>query len=128
MLIKQSYWFGSRTSKDTARKTIFPRSWNIIESSKRPSKYHLSINFLAEKKAVFPITEKLNTRTSQQRVNIIFPSTFWLKKDRISHFRKDQNKNFSVISKYHLSSNFLAQKRPYFSLPKRPKQERFSNL
>ena len=34
---------------DTARKTIFPRSWNIIESSKN-------------------------------HVNIIFPSTFWLKK------------------------------------------------
>ena len=50
---------------DTARKTIFLRSWNIIESSKRPRKYHLSINFLAEKKTVFPITEKFKTRTSQ---------------------------------------------------------------
>ena len=50
---------------DTARKTIFPRSWNIIESSKRPRKYHLSINFLAEKKTVFPITEKFKTRTFQ---------------------------------------------------------------
>ena len=56
-----------------------------MESSKRPSKYHLSINFLAEKKAVFNITEKFETRTSQQPVNIIVPSTFWLKKDRISH-------------------------------------------
>ena len=49
----------------TARKTIFPRSWNIIESSKRPCKYHLSNNFLAEKKTVFPITKKFKTRTSQ---------------------------------------------------------------
>ena len=49
----------------TARKTIFSRSWNIIESSKRPCKYHLSNNFLAEKKTVFPITEKFKTRTSQ---------------------------------------------------------------
>ena len=49
----------------TSRKTIFPRSLNIIESSKRPCKYHLSNNFLAEKKTVFPITEKFKTRTSQ---------------------------------------------------------------
>ena len=49
----------------TARKTIFLRSWNIIESSKRPRKYHLSINFLAEKNTVFPITEKFKTNTSQ---------------------------------------------------------------
>ena len=49
----------------TVRKTIFPKSWNIMESSKRPSKYHLSINFLAEKKTVFPISEKFKTRTFQ---------------------------------------------------------------
>ena len=49
----------------TARKTIFPRSWNIIESSKIPCKYHLSINILAEKKPVFPITKRFKTRTSQ---------------------------------------------------------------
>ena len=38
----------------TERKTIFPRSWNIIESSKRPCKYHLPIKFLAEKRPYFP--------------------------------------------------------------------------
>ena len=27
-------------------KNVFPKSWNIMESSKWPSKYHLSINFL----------------------------------------------------------------------------------
>ena len=49
-----------------AQKTIFPNSWNIMESSKRPSKYHLSINFLNQKKTVFfLITEKFKTRTSQ---------------------------------------------------------------
>ena len=69
---------------NTARKTIFPKSWNIMESSKRPSKYHLSINFLAQKK------------------------------DYIWHQRKVQNKYFSVISKYHLSSSFWFKKRSYF--------------
>ena len=63
---------------DTARKTRFSKSWNIMESSKTPSKYHFSIKFLAAKKAVFPFNKKLKTRTFQQSINIIFPSTFWL--------------------------------------------------
>ena len=37
-------------------------------------------------------------------------STFWLKKDRVSHLRNVQNKNFSVISKYHFSSTFWLKK------------------
>ena len=63
-----------------ARKTIFSNSWNIMESSKRSSKYHLSINFLAERKSVFPITKKFKTNFFQQSLNTIFSSTFWLKK------------------------------------------------
>ena len=38
----------------TARKTIFPKSWNIIKSSKRPSKYHIFISLLGEKSPYFP--------------------------------------------------------------------------
>ena len=34
------------------------------------------------------------------------------------HSRKDENKNFSVISKYHISINFLAQKYDIFHLQK----------
>ena len=49
----------------TTRKTIFPKPWNIMESSKRPSEYYLSINFLAEKKTVFPISKKFKTRPFQ---------------------------------------------------------------
>ena len=87
----------------TAQKTVFPRSWNIMESSKRPSK-HLCIKCLA-------------------------------KKFHNSHHRKVQkknlslahNKNFSVISKHHVSINFLHQKRLYFQSPKISKQELFSN-
>ena len=48
----------------TARKIIFPRFRNIMESSKRPSIYHLFITFLAEKKTVLSITVKFKTRTS----------------------------------------------------------------
>ena len=69
----------------------------------------------------------ISWKAQKDQVNIIFPSTFWLKKDRISHSWKDQNKHFSVISKYHLSIIFLNQKRPYFSFLKRSKQELFSN-
>ena len=78
----------------TARKTIFPRSWNIIESSKRPCKYHPSINFLTQK-------------------------------NRICHHRKVQNKAFPVFSKYHLSTNFLAQEKPVFPIPKKIKTRNF---
>ena len=49
----------------TAGKTIFFKSWNIMESSKRSSKYHLSINLLAHRKTVFRILEKFKTRPFQ---------------------------------------------------------------
>ena len=103
----------------TARKSVFPRSWNFMESLKRPSKHHLSINFLAEKKIIFPITEKFKTRTSREPVNIIYPSTSWLKKDRISHHQKVQNKSFSVISKYYLFQQLLDSKKTIFPITKK---------
>ena len=68
--------YGAIITNITSRKTMFPKSWNIIKSSKRPSKYHLSINFLAEKKTVISLDQNV------------------------------QNKNYSVNSKYHLSINF----------------------
>ena len=81
-----------------------------MESSNRPSKDNRFINFMAQKKTVFPITEKSKTRTFQQLVNTIFHQLFGSKKDRISHLGKVQNMKFSVISKYHLSIISLAQK------------------
>ena len=116
---------------NTARKTIFPKPWNIMKSSKIPRKYQLSIifldqkrlyflslksskqelfltqktwysmlkkissyiNFLNQKKTVFPISEKFKTRTfpySENMVfhakeNIILHQLFESKEDRISH-------------------------------------------
>ena len=62
-----SHWRARRScyliTECIARKTIRPKSWNIIESSKGPSKYHLSINFLAQKKTVYPTSERFKTRT-----------------------------------------------------------------
>ena len=66
------------------------------------------INFLNQKKTVFPISEKFKTRTfpySENMVfhakeNIILHQLFESKEDRISHLRKVQNKNFSVFRKH----------------------------
>ena len=82
--LRRSSNVNSKSSMTTKRKTVFPRSWNIMESPKKSSRYYRYINFLA-------------------------------KKDCISHHRKfqnknfsaAQNKNFSVISKYHLFINFF---------------------
>ena len=60
----------------------------------------------------------ISGKAQKDQVNIIFTSIFWLNKDPISHHRNVQNKNilvaqnkdFPVISKYHLSINFLPQK------------------
>ena len=79
-----------------------------MESSKIPSKYHVSINFLDQKKTVFSIPKNFKSRTFSYLVNmilhakenIIFHQLFGSKKDRIFHLRKVQNKNFSVLSKH----------------------------
>ena len=55
-----------------------------------------------------------------------FHQSLGSKKECISHLWKFQNKNFSVISKYHLSISFLAQKNPYFPPPKSSRQWLFS--
>ena len=38
-----------RANTCTVQKPIFPKSWNIMKSSKIPSKYHLSDKYLAQK-------------------------------------------------------------------------------
>ena len=89
----------------TARKTIFPKSWSIMKSSKIPRKYQLSIKLLDQKMTVFPISEKFKTRTfpySENMVfhaeeNIILHQLFESKEDRISHLWKVQNNNFPII-------------------------------
>ena len=67
-----------------------------MKSSKVPRKYQLSINFLDQKKTVFPISEKFKTRIfpySKSMIfhaeeNIILHQLFEPKEDRISHLRK----------------------------------------
>ena len=48
--------------KIDVQKTIFPKFCNIIKSSKRQSKYHFSINFLAEKRPHFPSPKSSNEK------------------------------------------------------------------
>ena len=119
----QPFGFPCYININTAR-TIFPKSWNIMESSKRPSKYHLSINFLAEKRPYFhhrKVQNKNFSVISKYHLSSIFGS----KKDCISHLRKVQNKIFSVISKYYISINFFAQKKNVFSISENFKRRTF---
>ena len=97
----------------------------------------------------------ISWKAQKDQVNIIFPSTFWLKKrsyfpspksskqelgnqyissfrqlldskkDRISHHRKVQNKNFSIISKYHLSHQVLNSKKTIFPITEKFKTRTF---
>ena len=97
----------------TAQKIIFTKSCNIIKSSKSPTKGHLSINFLAQKRPYLPSPKLSKQELSSNRQISFFHKPFVLKKGRISHLRKIQIKNFTVISKYQLFINFLAQKRSH---------------
>ena len=89
----------------TARKTIFPKLWNIMKSSKVPRKYQLFINFLDQKKTVFSISKKFKIRTFPQSENMVFHAKeninlhqlFESKEDRIFNLRKVQNKNHPII-------------------------------
>ena len=65
-------------------------------------------------------------KAQKDQENFIFPSTFWLNKNRISHHRKVQNKKFSVTSKYHLSINFFTQKNPRISHHRKVQNKNFS--
>ena len=58
---------------------------------------------------------------------IIFSSTLRLKKYFPSPESSKQELSSTVISKYHLSINFLAQKRPYIPSPENSKQQLSSN-
>ena len=97
-----------------------------------PSK--LGSNVPPHEKPYFPCPG-ISLKALKDQASVILTSTFWLKKDRISHHRKvqnknfwvAQNKNFSVTSKYHLSFTFLSQKRPYLPSTKSSKEELFSN-
>ena len=76
----------------TARKNILHKSWKV---KKNPSKYHISINSLTEKKTVFP-SPKISTQellgTKQEFFSKQYISFLHLlfdsKKDHISHHRK----------------------------------------
>ena len=70
----------------------------------------------------------ISWKVQKHQVNVIYSSTFLARRrDRIFHHQKVENKNFPVISKYDLSINFLAQKRPYFPSPNISKKELFRN-
>ena len=116
----------------TAQKPVFLRSWNIKESSKRRSK-HLCINFLAKKVHIShhrKVQKKKLSVAHNKNFSVIskhhISINFLHQKDCILHHRQSQNKNFSLTSKY-ISTNFLAQERPYFPSSKSSKQGLFND-
>ena len=109
-------------------KTYFMFKW--LQKSYFPGN-EISLYFFQS--SIYSLHEKpyfpspgISWKAQKDQVNIIFPSTFWFKKYPISHLQKVQSENFSVISNYHFSINFLAQKRPHFPSPDSSKQDLFS--
>ena len=45
----------------TTQKTIILKSWNILESSKTPSKYNISINYFIQKDGISHLREVQNS-------------------------------------------------------------------
>ena len=80
--------------------------------------------FTLHKKPYF-LNPGISLKAQNDQLNIIFPSTFWLKKKRIPLHQKIQNKNFSVINKYHISINFLTRKKTIFSICENVKTKAF---
>ena len=76
----------------------------------------------------------ISWKAQKEQVNITFSSNFYLKKDRFSPHCKSQNqnflvatnKNFSVISKYHISINFLPPKKDRISHHGKVQNKNFS--
>ena len=82
---------------------------------------------LLKKKTYFQ-SPRISWKAQKDQVNIIFPSTFWLKNRPCSNHRKVQSNKFSVISKYHLSINFLTQKKIVFPISETSKPRTFQWL
>ena len=84
------------------------------------------IKLTLHEKPYFP-SPRILWKAQKDQINIIFPSTLRMKNDCVSHNWKVQNKNFSVISIYHLSSTFWLKQISYFPSRKSSKHKLFSN-
>ena len=107
-------------NRKTERKTTFPKSWNVIKSSKIPSKYHHSI--WLKKDSIFHLQNIGNQNTlviskhwysllTKKNHHIIFYFYFlflffWELKDRLSRFLK-----------YHTSFVNTKERSSFYQLP-----------
>ena len=90
------------------RKNHISRILKYHEKFKNTKKISTSINFLDQKKTVFPISENFKARTFPYSKNMIFIAKeniilyklFESKVDRIFHLRKVQHQNFSIFRKH----------------------------
>ena len=94
---------------------------NLINEQNDIDKIYLYARYLSEptlhEKPHFP-GPGISWKAKKSQVNIIFPSTFWLKKYQIFHPEKFQNKNFFVISKHGILKKISSYR--FFIGPKHP--------
>ena len=118
ILYHQSHVIVPRQRNNKNKKTwLLPyiaRSAWLWHCDRQSHCYSINSLLCSKGKELSWIISRISWKAQKHQVNIIFPSNFWLKKDCNSHLWKVQSKNFSVIGKYHLSMDFLAQKREYF--------------
>ena len=126
MLLQQICIHLLHISQHTLReKPYFPSPTISWKAQKDQVNIIFSSIFWLKKRPYFP-----SPRRSKQELHInqyisSFHQLLDSKKDRISHHRKVQNKNFSIISKYYLSINFLALKKTVFPIPEKIKTRTF---
>ena len=70
---------------------------------------------------------RISWKVQKDKVNIIFTSTFLLKKTAFPITEKFKTRTFQQPINIIFSLTFFSQKRPYFPSPKSSKQELFSN-
>ena len=113
------------TAHTLREKPYFPSPTISWKAQKDQVNIIFSSIFWLKKRPYFP-----SPRRSKQELHInqyisSFHQLLDSKKDRISHHRKVQNKNFSIISKYYLAVNVLAQKKTVFPIPENIKTRTF---
>ena len=110
----------------TARNTVFPKSWNIMEISKRPSKYHLSTNFLTEKRSCFP-SPKVSKQEllGNQEVSYFYQLLELKKKTVFPAKEKFKARTFQQSVNIIFSINFLTRKKTVFPITEKFKTRTF---
>ena len=118
----KNWWSSNRSSCNF---NLAMQMYSLFEYSSSYSDTTGSLWFYSLHEKPCFLSPAISWKAKKDQVNIIFPSTFWLKKRLYSHHWKVQNKNFSLTSKYHLSISFLTQKKTVFPTTEKFKTRTF---